>query len=111
MKDQTIFAECLREVREKRGLTQVELGMKAGIHGTAIAHMEAGARRPAFDSLRRLVTALEVTSDYLLGRVDEARTVQEGDALFRDAEDFSGGDRRLLKDFIQMLRNRGSSHE
>jgi transcriptional regulator with XRE-family HTH domain len=107
----SLFAERLREVREKRGLTQVELGTKAGIPGTSIAHMEAGSRKPSFDSLCRLVTALEVTTDYLLGRVDEAKTVQEGDALFRDAEHFSGDERRLLKDCIHMLKNRGGSHE
>ena len=94
-----IFAERLREVRDKRGLTQVELGTKAGIPGTSIAHMEAGSRKPSFDSLRRLATALEVTTDYLLGRVDEAKIVQEGDVLFRDLEKISVEDRQLLKDF------------
>jgi transcriptional regulator with XRE-family HTH domain len=106
-----IFADRLKEVREKRGLTQVELGTKAGIPGTSIAHMEAGSRKPSFDSLRRLATALEVTTDYLLGRVDEAKIVQEGDALFRDLENISVEDRRLLKDFMQILAKRNDSHE
>ena len=37
---------------------------------SSIAHFETGTRKPSFESLRRLAIALEITTDYLLGRVD-----------------------------------------
>lgn len=35
-----------------------------------ISHFETGTRRPSFDNLVRLVNALDVSADYLLGRTD-----------------------------------------
>ena len=49
---------------------------------SSIAHFETGTRKPSFDSLRRLANALEMTTDYLLGRVDEPDLAQAGDPLF-----------------------------
>ena len=38
---------------------------------SAISHFETGTRKPSFDNLRRLADALDVTTDYLLGRVKD----------------------------------------
>ena len=73
---------------------------------TSIAHFEAGARKPSFETLRRLATALDVTTDYLLGRVDEPSFAEAGDPLFRDVGKLTGRDRELAKDFLEMLAKR-----
>ena len=67
------FKDRLRAIREGlRQMTQIELAKVAGLPSSSIAHFESGARKPSFDSLGKLATALNVTTDYLIGRVDGA---------------------------------------
>lgn len=103
-----IFSERLKEARKLRGWNQEELGEKAGMPATTIAHFEAGARRPSFESLRRLAVALEITTDFLLGRVDKPELSQDGDPLYRDIGRLSGNDREIAKDFLKMLAERNA---
>ncbi len=37
----------------------------------SIVHFETGTRKSFFESLRKLAIALEITTDYLLGTVDQ----------------------------------------
>lgn len=98
-----LFSARLKASRDLRQWSQAELARAAGLPPSSIAHFEAGSRKPSFDNLRRLANALEVTTDYLLGRVDSPGLAQAGDPLYRDAEKLSGRDRELAKDFIAML--------
>jgi hypothetical protein len=54
----------------------------------------------------RLANGLEVTTDFLLGRVDDPGLAEAGDPLFRDIGKLTGGDRDLAKDFLKMLAAR-----
>lgn len=102
-----IFKERLRTAREQlREWSQSELGEKAGLPSSSIAHFETGARKPSFDTLRKLANALEVTTDYLLGRVDAPGLAEAGDPLYRDVGKLTGHDRELAKDFLKMLADR-----
>jgi transcriptional regulator with XRE-family HTH domain len=101
-----IFRDRLRKARDLRGWNQVALAEKAKMPASSIAHFEAGSRKPSFDSLRRLANALEVTTDYLLGRVEIPDLAQAGDPLFRDIGKLSGDDREIARDFLQMLAAR-----
>lgn len=47
----------LRYARRKAGLTQVELGERAGVPQSVIARIEAGRSMPRFDTLDRLLNA------------------------------------------------------
>jgi transcriptional regulator with XRE-family HTH domain len=106
-----IFRQRLREAREMRGYKQEKLADRAGMPATTIAHFEAGTRKPSFDSLRKLAIALEITTDYLLGRVDDPELAQAGDPLFRDVARLSGNDRDIAKDFLKMLAERSSKKD
>jgi transcriptional regulator with XRE-family HTH domain len=111
MQPSEIFKERLRAAREQlRKWSQSELAEKAGLPPSSIAHFEAGARKPSFDTLRKLATALEVTADYLLGRVDSPDLAEAGDPLYRDVGKLTGHDRELAKDFLKMLAQR-SQHK
>jgi transcriptional regulator with XRE-family HTH domain len=63
-----IFGRNLKKTREIRGLTQAELGHRAGMAGAAVSHFETGQRAPSLDSLVKLADALDVSTDQLLGR-------------------------------------------
>ncbi len=104
-----LFQARLKAAREMRQWSQSDLAGRSGLSPSSIAHFETGSRKPSFDNLRRLANALEVTTDYLLGRVDNPALAQSGDPLFRDVGKLSGQDRELAKDFIDMLAKRGQS--
>lgn len=69
--DQQTFQSRLRAAREAKGLNQGELAGRAGLQTSAISHFETGRRGPSFENLKRLADALGVTTDFLLGRVEE----------------------------------------
>lgn len=104
-----IFQERLRAARDLRQFSQSDLASRAEMPPSSIAHFETGSRKPSFDTLRRLANALEVTTDYLLGRVDDPGLAEAGDPLFRDVGKLTGKDRELAKDFLKMLAERSSA--
>lgn len=106
-----LFQERLRAARELRRWSQGELAEKASMPPSSIAHFESGSRKPSFDTLRRLANALEVTTDYLLGRVDDPTLAQSADPLFRDVSKLTGNDRELAKDFLKMLAERNKQRK
>lgn len=54
------FGENLRQRRKRAGLSQEDLGVRAGLHRTAIGLLERGARTPRIDTLVKLSTALDI---------------------------------------------------
>ena len=102
-----VFAERLRDARERlRGLTQAQLAEKAGLPSTSISHFEnpEGTRKPSFDNLRRLANALEVTTDYLLGRSDDYVSMPVAmDALYRDVQNLTDVDREFAQVMIKKM--------
>lgn len=104
-----IFKERLKAARDLRGLSQGELAGQAGLPPSSIAHFETGSRKPSFDTLRKLANALEVTTDFLLGRADDPALAESGDPLYRDVGKLTARDRELAKDFLKMLAERSAA--
>ncbi len=59
---------ALRQYRTSAGLTQAQLGDRAGLSGFWISHYESGRRMPTVENLCRLADALELDVGVLLGR-------------------------------------------
>lgn len=57
------FGQILATLRYAAGLTQEELGARAGIHRVSVARLELGTRRPTWESVLALAIALDVTPD------------------------------------------------
>ena|SRR2546426_3305119 len=101
------FADRLRRARQLRGLSQSELASKSGLQPSAVSHFETGQRSPSFANLKALSEALEVTTDYLLGRVDEpSLTGKTADQLFRHAEKMSAEDLETLTRIAETLADK-----
>ena len=64
-----MFAKRIKELRNKRHLTQSEMADKIDVARTTYAMYEQGNREPDFETLTRLSDFFEVSIDYLLGRV------------------------------------------
>lgn len=103
-----IFKERLKAARELRKLNQTDLAAKAGLPPSSVSHFEAGARKPSFDNLKRLAGALDVTTDYLLGRSDTPEASGTTGTLHRDMHKLSSDDLKLTEEFVGMLLRRGA---
>lgn len=90
------FAARLRKTRENRELSQSQLAQKAGMQPSAIAHFEAGRRKPSFDNVRALAKALDVTADYLLG-------TKTATTAFRNEDKLSSKDRLFIQNIIDTM--------
>lgn len=107
MPSSTEFRTRLVSARKLRDLNQEELATKTGLKPAAISHFETGARKPSFDNLRKLALALEVTTDYLLGKTDDPEGFGDVNVAFRDEfKGLSSKQRELALDFIEMLKKK-----
>ena len=68
----TPFAETLRRLRKKRGLSQVQLGRQMFVNNSTIAKWETGARLPDAAMITRLARVLEVDVSTLLSTAAES---------------------------------------
>ena len=95
------FAARLREVRKSRGLTQAELGDRAGVAASYVGRLEAGGAAPGIDLVQRLATALGTTVHDLL----PAEVSPDTEAVLRGrAEElFAGLMRAADRDTLLML--------
>lgn len=57
------FAERLKDLRERAGLTQAALAKKSGLSLGAIRNYEQGIREPYWTAVFKLADALGVTSE------------------------------------------------
>uniref|UniRef100_UPI00345F10E5 helix-turn-helix domain-containing protein n=1 Tax=Helicobacter sp. UBA3407 TaxID=1946588 RepID=UPI00345F10E5 len=53
----------LRQFREKKGLSQAELGNRVGLKQTTISQYESGSRTPTLAMAKKLSDVLEISLD------------------------------------------------
>jgi transcriptional regulator with XRE-family HTH domain len=101
-----VFSERLRKAREYRGLTQDDLAVRTGLQPSAVSHFETGGRKPSFDNLRLLADKLDVTTDYLLGRVNDFKSLAGADELHRHYSALKETDRKFADELITHLASK-----
>jgi transcriptional regulator with XRE-family HTH domain len=102
-----IFPQRLRAAREMRELSQLELAERARLQQAAVSLYEGGTRRPSLRNLKRLSEALEVTTDYLVGRSGSPEPLPSPDEpLFKDFEHLTTADRELARQLVAQLARR-----
>ena len=106
-----LFPERLRLARTQRALSQEGLAKLADMQPSAISHFEIGTRKPSFDNLRRLADALEVTTDYLLGRVYEMQETAGADRLHRHLNKLSTANRDVADNILKALGRKSKEKE
>ncbi len=60
----------LRELRKKRGYSQVKMQMLTGIDQSDYSKIETGKRYYSFEQCRKIALALNTSMDYLAGLTD-----------------------------------------
>ena len=63
----------LRELRQKRGLSQLKLALDLNMNQNTISRYECGEREADYSPLIRIADYFDVSIDYLLGRSAEER--------------------------------------
>ncbi len=77
-----MFAKRLKELRKSKGLTQIAFANIFCISNGAVGNWEIGTRQPDHEMLTRIADYFHVSTDYLLGRTNDAS---------RPSPDFSPG--------------------
>ena len=104
-----MFAQRMKELRQKGGCSQTDLAQNLGVSQSAVANWEGGSREPSHEMTRRIADWFGVTVDYLMGRSDDPKgggateeelraalwggeadlTPQEMDELWRDVKEYA----------------------
>ena len=64
------FAERVRTLRLEKQLTQIEFARKLNVSKSTVGLWETGGRMPSIAMLMHIADFFNITTDYLLGRVD-----------------------------------------
>ncbi len=73
------FGEVLRSERDKKGLSQEELGQLINAAKSTISQYELGKRKPDSDILQQFANIFNCSVDYLLGRTDTQKLISQVD--------------------------------
>ncbi len=65
------FADVLRQLRERAGLSQEALAAKSGLDRTYISLLERGQRQPTLKTLARLAEALDTSLVAISKKVED----------------------------------------
>jgi transcriptional regulator with XRE-family HTH domain len=108
-------AKRIKNRRMKLGMTQTELARTAKLTPAAISQFESGSRKPSFDALSKLASALKVTTDYLLGRkqpsYEDILADPKVSVMFRGLMELSEKDKNTMLEFYEFLKNRNNNNE
>lgn len=61
----------MKELREAKGLTQLQMQMLTGIDQSDYSKIKSGRRNLSFGQCRRVALALDTSMDYLAGLTDQ----------------------------------------
>lgn len=66
-----LLGERVRELRQKRGLTQVDLGERLSLPQSRVSEIEKGSRVPNLETILRLALALDCKVSVLMAVFDK----------------------------------------
>lgn len=67
---ETSFGRVLKELRQKQGLSQEELGFQSGYHRTYISLLERGLKSPSLNTIFQMANALGINPSDMISRVE-----------------------------------------
>ena len=78
------FGDKLRELIEDMNITQKELANELNIAPSTVSSYVQNTREPDFETLKRIASFFQVSTDYLLGhKSNNAKTTSQEDDLLR----------------------------
>ena len=96
------LGERIKALREIQKLNREQLAAKLGLSYWAISKYEKNERQPDYKTLIIIADYFKVSTDYLLGRIDEPGHFFIDDAL----SGFSDDVKKEVMDYISYLRQK-----
>lgn len=90
-----VIGARLKELRLQKGLSLRELAKQAHMSHSFIADIEAGRSNPSLDTVNALAKVLNVSVDYLLGRTDDPRPIEEIAEEAKNSPEIQAAHRRI----------------
>lgn len=99
----------IRQQREEKGITQLELAKRIGYTTTgAISLIESGKRDISIDKVREIAKALDVTPHWLMGWADNPLEIKTDLELTIDElEGLDPDQLARVRDYIQYIKFEG----
>ncbi len=98
------FSERLKEARNKKGLSQSQLGQMVNLHYTQIGRYENKGAQPSADVLSKLANALDITTDFLMygSREDMADGIGDKELIsqFKKITQLPADQKKIVKELI-----------
>lgn len=109
------FALAIKDARERNGMSQQALAFQIGVSLDHVSKLERSKYLPGLDVAARLVRALGVDANKLLGAQPATRTASryrlEAEAeLLRLAESLDEKTLRTAIELVEVLARRGKQH-
>lgn len=101
MLNKTEFADRLKELRKRKGISQGELAELIEVHFTQVSRYERGETKPNAEAMTKLAKALDTTVDFLMnGTADEvakdAGLEKELISRFKEVQDLETEDKKTV---------------
>ncbi len=84
-----MFANRLKDERQKRNLSQRDFAKMLQISPSTVGMYEAGKRTPDYETLQRIATFFDVTIDYMIGKANDPRPITINDLLQKESQGIS----------------------
>lgn len=103
-----MFNELLKDLRAKKGMTQVQLAKATGVSPGNVGDWETGKSKPGYNALAALSRIFEVSADYLLElETPHAETSEDRLANYKEAQGLTCDGSPLVEeeaDLVAMYR-------
>ncbi len=101
---QATFGKRIKELRTKKKLTLEQLAAATGSAKSYIWELEnKNPPRPSAEKLAEIAKALDVTTDYLIGRENITLTEAEDKAFFREYSSLPEDTRQKIRAMAKVL--------
>ncbi|HBK85308.1 MAG TPA: hypothetical protein DDZ53_04670, partial [Firmicutes bacterium] len=67
----------IAKLRKAKGITQERLAKLIPIDQSMISYYEKNKKKPSADVLKKIADIFDVSTDYILGRTNDSRTIEE----------------------------------
>lgn len=71
--------ENLKQIREKKNITQIKLSVELEVSQELISHYKTGKSKPNIETLIKLADYFNCSTDYLIGRTNNPTTIKDLD--------------------------------
>lgn len=95
------FAQRLKELRKKKGMSQAKIAELIDVHFTQISRYERGDTKPNAEPMAKLAKVLDTTVDYLMTGSTEDIIIDSGlnkelITRFKQLKDFNSEDKKTV---------------